>query len=181
MKKKSSLLTARVTLGTLFFLSSLALLCAIPLLTTHAQNPSSGTVGPSPGGPSAGWDQTIITPGGNANTEATCVDGTTCEVFNLTVASGNWTGQKVMVRLNWQSNGNEYDIYIRKGANNVSGTPLTSAVQGPGLTSQTAFIDVAANGTGPYTVHIVPNTTPVVTDKYHGSAIAVPLASVPPQ
>jgi len=181
MKKTSSSSVARITLGTLFFLTGIALLCAIPILATHAQNPTSGMVGPSPGGPSAGWDQTITTPGGGVNTESLCVDGTNCEVFNLTVASGNWTGQKVMVRLSWPSNANEYDIYIRKGANNVSGAALTSAIQGPGMTSQTAFIDVAANGTGPYTIHIVPNTTPVITDKYHGSATAVPLSPVPPQ
>jgi hypothetical protein len=180
MKKNSSSITARITLGTLFFLTGAMVLCLVPPTGMHAQNPSSGTVGPSPGGPSAAWDQTIITPGGGVNTEAACVDGTNCEVFNLTVASGTWTGQRVRVQLTWQSSGNEYDIYIRKGMNNTSGTALTSATAGPGLTSQTAFIDVVANGTGVYTIHIVPDTTPVVTDKYHGTATAVPLTPAPP-
>ena len=180
MKKNPSSATARVTIGTLFLISSIMLFCAIPFIGTRAQNPASGTVGPSPGGLSAEWDQTVTTPGGGVNTEAACLDGTNCELFNLTVATGNWTGQKVRVQLTWQSSGNEYDVYIRKGSNNTSGTPLTSATTGPGLTSQTAFIDVVANGTGVYTIHIVPDTTPVVTDKYHGTASAVPLTPAPP-
>src|SRR5438105_491750 len=148
MKKNSSSITARITISTLFLLCGIGLFCAIPLLSTHAQNPSSGTV--SPTGTSTAWDQTVITPGGGVNTEMACVDGVNCEVFNLTVAAGDWTGKKVEVRLTWQSSGNEYDLYIRKGANNVSGTPLTSAMAGPGLTTQTAYIDVGTNGTGAY-------------------------------
>jgi hypothetical protein len=87
----------------------------------------------------------------------------------------------VQVQLNWQSSANEYDIYIHQGANtNNSGTgansgPLvTSAMNGPGLTNQTAFIDVAQWGTGVFTVHVVYDTTPVLTDAYQGIATAVP-------
>jgi hypothetical protein len=181
MKKSSSSITARATLGALLLIIGIALLCSIPFINTRAQNPSSGTVGPAPGGPSAGWDQTIITPGGGVNTEAACVDGTNCEVFTLTVNGpvSSWAGQKALLRLTWQSNGNEYDIYIHQGAS-VNGTLVRSAASGPGLTSQTTYIDPATDGTGTFTIHIVPDTTPVVTDKYHGSAIAVPLNPAPP-
>src|SRR5260370_34091319 len=132
MKKTSSSITARATLGTLLLITGIALLCSVPLICTRAQNPSSGTVGPAPGGPSAGWDQTITTPGGGVNTEMACVDGTNCEVFTLTVsgAVSDWAGQKVQLRLSWQSSANEYDIYIHQGAS-VNGTLVTSAVQGP--------------------------------------------------
>ena len=178
MKKSSSFsITARATLSTLLLLAGIAFLCAIPFIGTHAQNPSGGTV--SPTGASAAWDQTIITPGGGVNTEAACVDGVNCEVFTLNVASGNWTGKKVQVQLTWQSSGNEFDIYIHQGSS-TSGTLVTSVMAGPGLTSQTAFIDVGQWGTGTFTVHIVPDTTPVVTDKYHGTATAVPLTPIPP-
>jgi hypothetical protein len=164
-----------------------AVVCAIPFFRARAQNPSSGTVGPSPGGPSAAWDQMIITPGGGVNTEAACVDpptpGANCEVFTLTVngTPAAWAGQKVRVQLTWQSSGNEYDIWIHKGGS-TSGPLVTSAMSGPGLTSQTAYIDPAdpAAGTGTFTIHIVPDTTPVVTDHYHGTATAVPLTPVPP-
>jgi hypothetical protein len=158
-----------------------AALCVIPVFRARAQNPSSGMVGPNPGGPSAAWDQTIITPGGGVNTEAACVDGVNCEVFTLSVASpaSSWAGQKVRVQLTWQSSGNEYDIYIHKGGS-TNGQLVTSAMSGPGLTSQTAYIDPATDGTGTFTIHIVPDTTPVVTDHYHGTATAVPLTPVPP-
>lgn len=74
--------------------------CAIPLFRARAQNPSAGTVGPSPGGTSAAWDQTVITPGGGVNTEAACVDGVNCEVFTLTITgtASSWAGQKVRVQ-----------------------------------------------------------------------------------
>jgi len=181
MKTGSSSLTARAALSTLLLLSSIAIFCAIPFVGTQAQNPSSGTVGPSPGGPSAAWDQTIITPGGGVNTEAACADGVNCEVYTLTVSGTQsaWVGQKVQVQLTWQSSGNEFDIYIHQG-NSTGGPIVASAMAGPGLTNQTAYIDVAQWGTGVFTVHIVPDTTPVVTDHYHGTAAAVPLTPVPP-
>jgi hypothetical protein len=205
MKHTRSSINARAALGTLFLLSGLILLCAIPLASSHARNkgafskrsaptlqatPSSGDVGPAPGGPSATWQQTMPTAGGgNVNMESSCVEGVTCETFTLTVdgAQVDWTGQKVQVALNWQSSGNEYDIYIHQGANtNNSGTgantgPLvTSVMNGPGLTNQTAFIDISQWGTGVFTVHVVQDTTPVATDSYTGTATAVPLAPVPP-
>src|SRR5207253_1685231 len=133
------------------------------------------------GGPSAAWDHTIITPGGGINTEAACVDGVNCEVFTLTVTGtvANWAGQKVRVQLTWQSSGNEYDIWIHQGGT-VSGPLVTSAMSGPGLTTQTAYIDPATAGTGIFTIHVVPDTTPVVTDHYHVTATAVPLTPAPP-
>jgi hypothetical protein len=157
------------------------MVCVIPVFRARAQNPSSGTVSPNPGGISAAWDQTVITPGGGVNTEAACVDGVNCEVFTLNVAGtpADWAGQKVRVQLTWQSSGNEYDIWIHKGGS-TSGESVTSAMSGPGLTSQTAYIDITQWGTGTFTIHIVPDTTPVVTDKYHGTATAVPITPTPP-
>jgi len=180
MQKNSSSLTARVTTSTLFLISAIALLCVLPLIGTHAQNPSSGMVGPAPGGPTATWHGTATAPGGGVNTEAACVDGVNCEVFTLTVAGTqtNWAGQKVQVQLNWASSLNEYDIYIHKGT--LAGPLVTSAMAGPGLTNQTAFIDPATSGTGVFIVHVVYDTTPNVTDHYQGTASAVPLTPVPP-
>ena len=158
-----------------------ALVCVIPVFRARAQNPSSGSVSPNPGGTSAAWDQTVITPGGGVNTEAACVDGVNCEVFTLNVLGtpADWAGQKVRVQLTWQSSGNEYDIWIHKGGS-TSGELVTSAMNGPGLTAQTAYIDITQWGTGTFTIHIVPDTTPVVTDHYHGTATAVPITPTPP-
>src|SRR5438128_2647855 len=100
MKKSPSSQAARTTVGTVLLLTGIGLLCSIPSIDTRAQNPSSGTVGPSPGGSSAMWDGTATAPGGGVNTEQACVDGVNCEVFTLTVAStpGAWAGQRVRVR-----------------------------------------------------------------------------------
>jgi len=181
MKKSSSSATARVTIGTLFLISSISLFCLTPLIGTRAQNPSSGTVGPAPGGPSATWQGTATAPGGGVNTEAACVDGVNCEVYTLTVAGtqAGWVGQKVQVQLTWASSLNEYDLYIHQGSS-TSGPLVTSAVAGPGLTNQTAYIDVATFGTGVFTIHVVYDTTPNVIDHYTGTASAVPLNPVPP-
>jgi hypothetical protein len=63
MKKKPSFaVTARATIGALFLIIGIGLVCMIPLVSTHAQNPASGTVGPSPGGPSATWHGTATAP-----------------------------------------------------------------------------------------------------------------------
>jgi len=187
MKKNSSSVTAHITSGTLFFLTGAIVLCLIPLTGIHAQNPNSGTVGPSPGGPSAAWDGTATAPGGGVNTEASCVNGVNCEIFTLTVTSplGNWVGQRVRVQLTWASSANEYDIYIHQGPNSnatgaASGALVTSAMNGPGLTNQTAYINPINDGTGVFTVHVVYDTTPNVTDHYHGTATAVPLTPAPP-
>src|SRR5260370_10945209 len=212
MKKTFSLTTARVTMGTLFFLASIALLCVVPLSGSSAANakrkgrlavqqqaivaapaapntgptPASGTVNAS-GSQTASWVGTTISPGGNSNTESTCMDNSPvlgCETFTLTVngTQSDWAGKKVQVLLSWTSITNEYDIYIHKGSN--AGPLITSAIQGPGLISQVAFIDASnlttdsAHPTTVFTVHVVYDTTPdSATDEYHGAATPVSTAT----
>src|SRR5437870_2715047 len=180
MKTNPSSFSARHTVSKLFLISGIALLTAVPLRTIRAQNPSSGTVGPAPGGPTATWQGTATAPGGGVNTEAACIDGVNCEVYTLTVAGtqAGWNGQKVQVELTWGSSLNEYDIYIHQGT--LTGPLVSSAMNGPGLTNQTTFIDVAQWGTGVFVVHVVYDTTPNVTDHYTGTASAVPVTPVPP-
>ena len=213
MKKTSSAsITARVTLGAVLLLSGIALLSAIPLsgvnavgagtrqpahtaktqnLPSTGPNPSSGSVGPAPGGASASWQEgtPASAVGPNVNMESSCVENVTCETFTLTVLGtpSNWAGQRVQVQLNWGNSANEYDIYIHRGANTNasgmganSGTLVTSAANGPGLTNQTAFIDISQWGTGVFTVHVAYDLTPVATDVYSGTATAVPLTPAPP-
>jgi len=171
MKIHPSSITARITLGTLLVLSSVALLFVMP---TRAQNPASGTVNAS-GTQTANWGGTTVSPGGVID-ESECVDGVNCETFTLTVAGtpADWAGKKVQVLLTWVSGANEYDIYIHKGSN--TGTLITSAINGPGQSFQIAYIDPAISGTGVFTVHVAYDTTPTsATDEYHGAAtIAAP-------
>ena len=93
MKKKTSVsISARATLSMLLLLVGIALLCSIPFVGTHAQNPVSGTVGPSPGGPSATWQGVATAPGGGVNTEAACIEDVNCETFTLTVTGPRQPG-----------------------------------------------------------------------------------------
>ncbi len=202
MKKHSSFaVSARTILSLLLLLSGAALFAAIPLTSSRAAtkakvqapakhskttpaaipstgpNPASGTIHPGDASP-VNWSGTTMSPGGNVNSEANCVENVTCETFTLTVSGSpsDWAGKKVQVLLSWQSIANEYDVYIHQGSN--SGALVTSAAQGPGLTSQVAFIDPAANGTGVFTVHVVYDTTPNITDVYTGSVSVVNASSV---
>jgi len=97
-----------------------------------------------------------------------------CEVYTLTVGGtqSQWAGKKIQVLLSWSTVANEYDIYIHQGSE--SGTVVTSAIQGPGLTNQVAYIDPSTTGVGTYTVHVAYDTTPAsATDEYHGAVTVV--------
>ncbi len=190
MKKDASSTTARTTLSMLFVVSSILLVCAIPLAGQDAQTtrtkrarpnvatagpmPASGTVNPTDTSPQT-WVGTTISPGGVVM-ESECVDNVNCETYTLTIGGtpAAWAGKKVQVLLTWQSGANEYDIYIHKGSN--TGTLITSAINGPGQSFQIAYIDPAVSGTGVFTVHVAYDTTATsATDEYHGAAgIAAP-------
>ena len=214
MKISSASITARVTLGAVLFLSGLALICVAPLTSSYGAaarrdartvtrqkpaaiitpaalpntgpTPASGTVNAS-GSQTAGWDGTTISPGGNSNTDTTCMDNSSvlgCETFTLTVVGtqADWAGKKVQVLLTWTTVANEYDIWIHKGSN--AGPVVTSAFEGPGLTSQVAYIDASnlpttgVNPTTVFTVHVAYDTTPAsAADEYHGSATPVSTAT----
>ena len=147
--------------------------CVPPLFTARAQNPGSGTIHATDTS-AVIWTGTSVAPGGVVNDESKCVDGVNCETFALTVAGtkADWVGKRVQILLTWQSSANEYDIYIHQGSN--SGPLVTSAFQGPGLTNQVAFIDIATWGTGVFTIHVADDTTPTAAiDPYRGSASVV--------
>ena len=202
MKRNPRSNSARATIATVCFLSSIALLCAIPIAgsqTTKSRSfnskpqpitqvvsaasvqPDAVGTGPNPGSGSISvtatnpttWVGTTVSPGGNVNTESTCMENSPvngCETYTLTVngSPSDWTGKKIKVLLTWTSVSNEYDLYIHKNSN--AGTLITSAAQGPALTNQFAFIDPSSTGTGVYTLHVVYDTTPTsATDPYHGS------------
>jgi hypothetical protein len=205
----------------MLLLTGIGLLCAAPIsgssadsakriLRTTATQPARGTktaaapnTGPTPatgsvnasGTQTASWDGTTISPGGNQNTDTTCMDNSPvfgCETFTLTVVGtqADWAGKKVQVLLTWTSVANEYDIWIHKGSN--AGPVVTSAFQGPGLLFQVAYIDASnlpttgVNPTTVFTVHVAYDTTPAsATDEYHGTATpvsssAVSIAAAPP-
>lgn len=180
MKTVFSSVSVRRALGAFLMLSGLALFCALPLIGT-AQSPSNGTITPGTVG-AVTWVGTTISPGG-ATDEASCQNGINCEVYTLTVGGtkADWVGagKRVQVLLNWQTAVQEFDIYIHKG-NSTSGPLVTSAIQGPGQTTQLAFIDIGQWDTGTFTIHVAYSVTPAsAADPYHGNVSAVSSTPIP--
>src|SRR5437899_12738195 len=93
MKKICSSMTARATLGALFFVIGVFLV-VFALFTTglRSATPSAGTLNPT--GPTLNWAGTAA--GGGSLDESTCVEGVNCDTFTLTLSGTptNWTGRK---------------------------------------------------------------------------------------
>lgn len=172
----SHFIGTRAAWTTLLIIAGVGLLCVAPLVGTRAQTSSGGTINPTDAsGPT--WVGTTVSPGGNTS-EGTCIDsgpGKSCETYVVFVGGtvSDWAGKKAQILLTWQNLANEYDIYIHQGQT-IDGALITSAIQGPGLTDQVAFIDPAAAGVGYFTIHVAYDTTPAsATDEYHGAITAV--------
>src|SRR5216684_3407893 len=118
MKKISSSITARATIGALFLVIGVFLV-VFALFTTRLRSatPSSGTLNPA--GPTVSWAGTAA--GGGSLDESTCVEGVNCDTFTLTLSGTptNWTGLKarVIVSCADPSGASDYDVYVHKGDN----------------------------------------------------------------
>src|SRR5947207_4480757 len=96
MKKISSSMTARATIGALFFVIGV-FLAVFVLFTSglRSATPSSGTLGPT--GPTVNWVGTAT--GGSLLVESTCVEGVNCDTFTLTLSGSQiyWSGLKARI------------------------------------------------------------------------------------
>lgn len=118
-----------------------------------AATPSSGTLGPTSG--PVTWEGF---PGPAASEgEATCIDGTNCDVFTLTLEPGNYLGKRVRFRVTWTNELNDFDVYVHRGG--LDGPVVQRAADGPPETvEENTFdinqqVEVGLNDT--YTVHVV--------------------------
>lgn len=148
----------------------------IPFNTAEASNPSSGTLNPATG-TSVSWVGTA--PGGaSPEGETTCVEGTNCETYTLTLSGVpvDWTGKLVKVRLDWLAPATDYDLYIHKDS--VTGPEVNRSADGPTI-SEVAEIDPTITGTGVYVVHVVYFAATSAADQYTGTA-TVTASSVGP-
>jgi len=174
MKRNPFPLTARVTVATLFLISSIALL-VLALSTTRSRSaaPPSNTI--NPGGPSVTWTGTA--PGtGSAGGESSCVEGTNCDTFTLTVSGtvGAWAGKRIEIRISPDTSNDDFDLVIHKTSN--AGPIVDSSGNGAGI-PEVGHITPAVDGVGVFTVHVIYFAT-IPPDQYHGMANVVPL--VPP-
>src|SRR5260370_26950285 len=141
----------------------------------EAVTPSGGTLslisGPVTwnGFPGAG-----VSPDG----ETTCVDGTNCDTFTLTVAPGDYTGKRARFSVTWTDQLNDYDVYVHAGSN--SGATVGSAGGGIPETKEESTWDIngVLTAATTYTVHTVyfgvgPG------DPYHGVITLEPIPIVP--
>src|SRR5205085_9714860 len=92
----SASVTARATIGALFFVAGLFLI-VFGLLAPrlHSAQPASGTLNSR--GPNVNWVGTAV--GGGSTDESTCVEGVNCDTFVLTLSGtpSDWSGLKARV------------------------------------------------------------------------------------
>jgi hypothetical protein len=131
-----------------------------------AAAPSSGTLSPA-NGSSVSWAGSGVA--GATTDETTCVNGTDCDVFTITLTGSpaNYKGLVLAITISHQIKLNDYDLYVHKG--DLTGPVVASATVGIPEVSESVVIDPTVSGTGLYTVHVVDsNVAP--GDPYNGMA-----------
>src|SRR5258708_15407211 len=125
------------------------------LLTIHpafASNPSSATLNPAVGSAVA-WTGTGLA--GVTTDETTCVDGTDCDVFTVTLSGSpsDYRSLALAISITHNLAINDYDLFVHKGG--LTGPVVASSTGGVPETSEAVIIDPTVTGTGIYTVHVV--------------------------
>src|SRR5882724_7064722 len=174
MKKISFSMTARATIGALFFVISVFLVVfALSTTSLRSATPSAGTLNPT--GPTVSWAGTAA--GGGSLDESTCVEGVNCDTFILTLSGTptNWTGKKARVTVSCAdpSGASDYDIYVHKGDNTGPIVPGGQSAHG-GTPPEVVDLDPSnpAIGTGQFSVHVV-YFSATAAFQYSGSASAI--------
>jgi hypothetical protein len=158
----------------------LSLICVVSVLRLGAANPASGTI--MPASAPLSWNGTAA--GGVSGTgEATCVEGTSCDTFTLTVSGtpADWAGKRIAVALSWVLLASDYDLYVHKCPEGV--TTVAACNAGPLIDSSTGFAntseqaaisptDLDADGTTVFTAHVVYSSA-ASGDQYRGTVTAV--------
>jgi hypothetical protein len=170
----STSMTARATLGALFFVTGIFLIVfGFFTARLHSAQPSSGTL--NPGGPQLNWVGTAV--GGGSLDESTCVEGVNCDTFTVTLSGtpSNWTGLKarIVVSCADPSGLSDYDVYVHKGDNSGPIVPGGQSAHG-GTPPEVVDLDPSNPdiGTGQFSVHVV-YFSAFAGFQYSGSASAV--------
>src|SRR6184192_3357920 len=157
MKRISSSMTARATIGALFFVIGVFLVVFAFFATgLRSATPSAGTL--SPGGPTVNWAGTAA--GGGSLDESTCVEDVNCDTFMLTLSGTptNWTGLKARIVISAAdpSGATDYNLYVHKGDNSDSIVPGGESAHG-GTPPELVDLDPSdpTIGTGQFSVHVV--------------------------
>ena len=147
---------------------------------TNAAAPSSATLSLT-GGP-VSWDGFSAAAAASPDGEATCVEGTSCDTFTLTLAPGDYRAKRVRYKASWTNQLNDYDVYVHLGS--ASGPVLSPPNGGPPSTAEEDTFDVnavvSAGVNDTYTIHVVYFAV-AGSDPYHGvlSVEAIPVITTP--
>src|SRR5882672_6627451 len=135
----------------------------------RADAPSSETLSPT-SGPVA-WDGFSSAAAASPDGEATCIEGTNCDAFTLTLAPADYRGKRVRVKVSWSNQLNDYDVYVHQGG--LNGPVVSPQNGGPPATAEESTFDVnalvSAGVNDTYTIHVVYYAV-VALDPYHGVA-----------
>jgi hypothetical protein len=166
---------------TLLLLAVLIVACSISFFRADASSPDHGTIALT--GPVAPFTGAWVGTGTGtppSATESTCIEGTNCDSFKLTIAGqpSDWisAAKQVHVEITWTSNSTDYDMYVHKGA--LDG-PLVATSGAGGTTIEKVDLNPRRSnvGTGDFYVHVV-YFAGSPADQYHG-ATAVRAAPPP--
>src|SRR5260370_9261459 len=118
----------------------------------YAATPASSTLNPV-NGSSASWAGGGIA--GATTDETTCVDGTDCDVYTITLTGSppNYKGLVLAISISHQVKLNDYDLYLHKG--DLTGPVVASSTGGLPETREAVVIDPPVSRTGVYTLHVV--------------------------
>jgi hypothetical protein len=103
--------------------------------TTRAATPGSGTL--SNGSPTANWTGSIS---GAGTGESTCIDGVSCDSFQVILQPGDYTGKQINVSISWTVPAYDYDLYVHE--NTLRGPSLPSSAGPPPATSELVRIGI---------------------------------------
>jgi hypothetical protein len=169
--------------------------------TTHAANPTSGSISATTATPVTWMGNLTGTPPA-ANGEPTCVDTVNnptpphtgnCDWYTLTV-NGNpsdWVGKRIRLKFTWTLVSTDYDMVVRKESNGVAGpqgdgamppatldTFIDSSARGTS-TDEEVVLSPAETGTGDYYVRAI-YFAPNAADQYNASAtVFSPISTAP--
>ena len=150
---------------------ALALLTAVP---SFAATPPSGTLDNAH--PTVTWTGSIHGAGSGENT---CVDGVSCDSFQVILAPGDYTGMQIKVQVTWTVPAYDYDLYVHRGT--LRGPVFPAQNGGPPTTEEHVLLNLDSGViTAPvvWWAHVQAATAPVGA-VYNGSAAIVPFPNAP--
>lgn len=103
--------------------------------TSFGATPGSGTL--STGTPTATWTGSVTGAGSGENT---CIDGVSCDSFQVVLAPGDYTGRQINVSITWTVPAYDYDLYVHVGT--LRGASLPSSAGPPPATSELVHIGI---------------------------------------